>query len=330
MRNNVEGVYVEVTVPVFVPISANTGVDGTGALGASAATDAWVRATRKERRSFCVAWVRPRALHADRSEAMHGLPTAGAQQEGRALCRRAGRFPPFAPFINVLLLFRLLFNVPPPPGPPPAASHRAQQFTRSWSGDLGSRPFTDNSSFVASGMTENTGSSSSSRSSGGGRSPTIDPAHSHSAAHPSSRRPPSRPPNSFMLYRQVKQAELRSAHHAGTITTTALSGIIADMWNRESPAVRQYYSDRALLLRQQHQINFPDTGRLGVGASRSTARRNSISTVSSIVPATTPGMSESELKIWRRRQGKAPKHERRVGSAHTCVCGALAPAAFVA
>ncbi|KAJ3132060.1 hypothetical protein HK101_004642, partial [Irineochytrium annulatum] len=69
-----------------------------------------------------------------------------------------------------------------------------------------------------------------------------------------------RPKNSFMLYRQDTQPRVLAEHRQSNMNSNSkdVSGLLAEMWRRESEEVRDHYRRRAELLREEHKRRYPD------------------------------------------------------------------------
>lgn len=68
-----------------------------------------------------------------------------------------------------------------------------------------------------------------------------------------------RPPNSFILYRRDKHAEiLMNSNTERGLNNNAISRVVADMWKKECPEVKALYAAKADEEKQKHYIKYPD------------------------------------------------------------------------
>ena len=68
-----------------------------------------------------------------------------------------------------------------------------------------------------------------------------------------------RPPNSFIIYRREKHAEIiADSKNSNTPNNNVISKIVANMWRQESPEVKSLYSAKAEEEKRLHMIKYPD------------------------------------------------------------------------
>ena len=68
-----------------------------------------------------------------------------------------------------------------------------------------------------------------------------------------------RPPNSFILYRRDKHAEITTQNRgAKALNNNVISKIVATMWKQETAEVKAIYSAKAEEEKRAHMIKFPD------------------------------------------------------------------------
>ncbi|KAG4302895.1 hypothetical protein PCANB_000845 [Pneumocystis canis] len=81
----------------------------------------------------------------------------------------------------------------------------------------------------------------------------IRPSKRHKAAKQA--KPPPRPPNAFILYRKNQQAHILRQN--ANLCNNDVSRIIGNMWNDESPQVKQRFHRLAEEMKEQHRAMYP-------------------------------------------------------------------------
>ena len=68
-----------------------------------------------------------------------------------------------------------------------------------------------------------------------------------------------RPPNSFMIYRKEKHAEIKSQYHScRSLNNNIISKVIANMWKQEPLDVKEKYIQMADDAKKEHLLKYPD------------------------------------------------------------------------
>ncbi|KAI9332677.1 high mobility group box domain-containing protein, partial [Obelidium mucronatum] len=68
-----------------------------------------------------------------------------------------------------------------------------------------------------------------------------------------------RPPNSFIIYRKEKHAELMSqSSGTATLNNNVISKIVGTMWKQEPPEVKAMYAAKAQEEKRVHMLKHPD------------------------------------------------------------------------